>query len=136
LRAKIINEKDIPKKCLKILGLTHGERINTMVHDMIKESLDRPVIKMSPKIWSAMDHLRNFLFKKVYLDSIAKTEEKKTKKLLKDLFYYYLDHPKKLPGYKKGVALKRQVCDFIAGMTDRYAIAKYNELFIPGPWMG
>lgn len=132
LRGDIITKEELPFPCLEILGCRHSERINTMVKDLIQSSLGQPVIKMSSEIQSAMDELRSFLFKRVYIGSRAKWEEAKAKDMLKILYYYYLDHHEELPGeYNFGDAHATQVCDYVAGMTDRYAISQFTRIFVP-----
>ncbi|MGI6678369.1 MAG: deoxyguanosinetriphosphate triphosphohydrolase [Dehalobacterium sp.] len=133
IQGKIISKSDLPFSCLKVLGSRHSERINTMVKDLIKCSINREEIGMSSEIKSAMDELRSFLFKRVYIGSKAKWEETKAKDMLKILFSYYLKHPEVLPQeYRSGDEHEVQVCDYVAGMTDRYAIAQFNEIFVPG----
>jgi len=93
---------------------------------------------MIPEIREAMNEMRDFLFETVYTSSIAKREDKKAQELLKRLFDYYCRHPEQLPDeYKTAIeeeGVERKVCDYIAGMTDRYAIAVYKNLYIPEVW--
>jgi len=77
LRAKIISSEDLPKECIKVLGDTHGKRINTMITDVIRNSIDRPFIRMSSEVGECTEKLRNFMFDRVYIDSSAKKEEKR-----------------------------------------------------------
>lgn len=137
-RAGILTNDDIPGHLRDVLGNGHSQRINTMVTSVIEASTDKPYIAMTPDIQEATDELRAFLFERVYHDSVAKSEETKAKELLGRLFEYYVAHPEQMDGiYKKELAwepVERCVCDFLSGMTDRYAIATYNELFIPKVW--
>lgn len=137
-RGGIINLNQLPKDCIKILGSTHRERINTMVTDMIKTSWERTEINMSEPIWTAMNQLRKYLFEKVYIGSDAKREEKKARDLLKTLYTYFCGHPNELPReFQERLSrerVERIVLDYVAGMTDRYAITLYQELFVPGSW--
>jgi len=139
LRGGILRESDFPKDCVKVLGDKHNVRINTMVTDMIKASWDSPRIKMSPEVWEAMNRLRDFLFVKVYVGSDAKTEENKAKNVLQSLFNYYLEHPDRLPAdlveKDAGCAPAQVACDYVAGMTDRFALQVYMETFLPKPWL-
>lgn len=133
IRGNIIDRSDLPKECLKVLGLDHSGRINTMVKDMIQASNDQPEIKMNKDIQQAMDELRNFLFKRVYIGSSAKAEENKAKELLKALFFHYLDHHDELPlEYHGNDEMQKKICDYIAGMTDRYAMKQFTKIFVPG----
>ncbi|MEW6623553.1 MAG: deoxyguanosinetriphosphate triphosphohydrolase [Bacillota bacterium] len=138
LRAGIISMDSLPKNCLEILGFYHRERINTMVKDMIEASRDKPYITMSPVISSAMQELRSFLFENVYIGSAAKAEEKKVMRLVQELYHYFLEYPEQMPEefYMKVLmkdehCLRRIIVDYIAGMTDRYAIATYQKFFVP-----
>lgn len=132
LRAGIIYQEQLSSDCLKILGNSHSQRINTMVTDVIRYSWQQSRIAMGPEIQQATDKLRDFLFNNVYVDSPAKVQEGKAKCLLKKLYYYYLEHPEELPpAVNPGDSLERRACDYIAGMTDRYAIIRFKQLFVP-----
>ena len=138
LRAGILTLADLPEECLEILGETHSERIDTMVKDMINYSSDKEKIGMSSKIDSVTGKLRKFLFENVYIDSEAKKEECKAQRLLTELFKFYEENPDEMPEEYRVRAKKdnkeQAIIDYIAGMTDRYAIKKGRELFIPTPW--
>ncbi|MHB1420637.1 MAG: deoxyguanosinetriphosphate triphosphohydrolase [Bacillota bacterium] len=135
LRAGIIKLDDLPSRSVKVLGEHHRGRINTMVIDMINSSEKTPYICMSPEVQKATDLLRKFLFDQVYIGSMAKTEESKAKRLVRELYYYYQEYPGTLPAEKQSAinnfGLERVICDYIAGMTDRYATAQYINLFVP-----
>ena len=139
-RAGILTDEDIPKHLREVLGETHSKRINTMVTDVVEASCDRDEIAMSAEVGAAMNELRNFLFENVYLNPIAKGEEGKSKELVIRLFEYFVKNPEKLTGvYRKELEtepVERCVADFISGMTDRYAIETYRELFVPKVWRG
>lgn len=139
-RAGILSVDDIPLEIRSVLGDKHGQRINTMVTSIIETSTDKPYIAMSDELTKAMNDLRSFLFETVYLNPIAKSEETKAKALLASLFEYFVKHPEKMPKlYVKNLendSVERCVCDYISGMTDRYAIDLYNELYIPRVWRG
>ncbi len=139
IRGGILCELDLPLECIKVLGNSHSLRINTMVTDMIKSSWDSPDIKMSPKIWEAMNRLRSFLFENVYIGSEAKTQEHKAKEILQRLFTYYFKNSEYLPKDLTDRVIEhdkaRLACDYVAGMTDRYAIQTYTDVFLPKPWL-
>lgn len=142
LRAGLIREKDIPENCLRILGRRHAERINTMVSDVIRETLaaeDR-TLHLSAPVLKALEDLRSFLFEKVYRSPAVRREFEKARRILTDLFEYYLQQEtvweKEMSCYEEGTPKERIVCDFIAGMTDRYALYLYEKLFIPKPFAG
>ena len=137
-RAGILQTEDIPKDLRDMLGETHSKRINTMVASVIEASTDQNMIRMSPEIQDATDRLRSFMFEAVYTNSVAKAQDGRAKELLAQLFTHFEQHPEEMPElYRNNIetdGLKRCVCDFISGMTDRYAIDTYKELFIPRVW--
>ena len=139
-RAGILTINDIPRDIREILGETHSRRINTMVYSIIKASTEKNDICMETEVQDAANRLRSFLFENVYLNPIAKGEESKAKELLARLYDYYVKHPEKLTGVYHAEleheSVERCVCDFISGMTDRYAIETYRRLFIPEVWRG
>ena len=138
VRAGILSGGDIPKFVLKTLGMTHSSRINTLVCDMITTSREAGAICLSEQVEKALQQLREFMFERVYRNPIAKGEESKAREMLKRLYEYYYDHPEALPeDFQPQMSLEgmeRTVCDYIAGMTDNYAVDKYTELFIPSGW--
>lgn len=139
LRAGVLSESDIPKKILKTLGETHAKRIDVMVKDFIYESrrTDLEELRMSQAVAEAAYGLRDFLYARVYESPIIKDEFRKVQKILKDLYEYYLDHVEEvfedIPAEKK-LNRNRMVCDFIAGMTDRFALMTYERIFLPQQW--
>lgn len=140
MRGGILTEDQIPEEIRRILGQSGKERLDTMVHDVIVNSMDRPEIRMSDTVGKAMGDLRTFMFRNVYLNPEAKGEEKKAFHLVKQLYEYYIEHPGRMPEkyqleIQTGEWEKEQiVCDFIAGMTDHYAVMKYEEIFVPQAW--
>lgn len=139
MRAGVIKKSEIPKKIVKVLGDTHSKRIDTMVKDLIYHSIETDLEKlcMSDDISSATYMLRDFLFESVYESDKIIEEFKKAKKILRDLYAYYLEHMEKIfiaiPKEEK-LNKNRMVCDFIAGMTDRFALMTYERLFLPQQW--
>lgn len=138
LRAGILTKRDLPQEVPVILGETSSQRINTLVRDLIENSMDQRKILMSPEILRVMLDLREFLFKKVYVGSEAKKEDEKIKTMFKNIFQYFMKYPQEVPleagaGQEKE-PLERRVCDYIAGMTDTYFITLYQTLFIPRRW--
>lgn len=137
IRAQIITEQDLPQSTHEILGSNSSERIATMVRDMVENSLQAQDILLSERIWDAMMELRGFLFEHVYNRSDAKQEEPKAFLLVVDLFNYYINHIDEVPVEYRCNSEDDpsvQVVDYVAGMTDRFAIRKYQELFIPHTW--
>jgi len=139
-RAGILSISDIPRELRDILGERHSQRINTMVTSIIRESTGKPVIGMEPEIREATDALREFLFERVYRNPVAKSEESKAQEMLMRLFEHYVRHPDAMPElYRRNTeieSVERCVCDFLSGMTDRYAIEVYSDLYIPKVWRG
>lgn len=138
IRAGILSDADIPRSVAKILGETHRERINTLVCDMIASSRETGDIALSPQVDAALRDLRSFMFERVYRNPVAKGEESKAKEMLRRLYEYYCAHPEALPAdFQPQLSfdgMERTVCDYIAGMTDNYAVDKYTEIFIPAGW--
>ncbi len=139
IRAKVLSEEDIPKEYREILGTSTRKRLDTLIHNIITNSLGKDDICMSEEVQQAMQGLRKFMFQNVYLNSAAKYEEKRAEDLLERLFYYYVDYIDKLPRLyldmiEQGEKKQRVICDYIAGMTDQYAIAKFEEYFMPKAW--
>lgn len=141
IRGGIISENDIPKGCMRSLGETHSKRIDTMVRDVIFTTLKNGgnKISISDDILSAMWELREFLWNRVYENDSVHRDFHKASKILKEIYYYLIDQPDyflTLVGKDSLYdSLERCVCDFIAGMTDRYAFNLYEKLFLPLPWM-
>jgi dGTPase len=139
LRAEVIKRSDIPKKVLRVLGDTHSTRIDTMVKDLIYRSLEKDLkeLRMSDDILSVTCTLRDFLYERVYESEKLIKEFRKAKKVLQDLYTYYLEHVDEvfvaIPKEEK-LDRHRVVCDFIAGMTDRFALMTYERLFLPQQW--
>ncbi len=138
MRAGILTDTDIPRSVSRILGKNHSQRIDTLVCDMIDTSRQEGRIMLSEPVDQALRELRSFMFDKVYRNPVAKGEETKAKDLLKRLYEYYYSHPEALPeDYQPQLTfegMERAVCDYIAGMTDNYAVDKHNELFVPAGW--
>ncbi len=135
LRGGVLREEDLPAECLEVLGFSHRERINNMVLDLINNSMGKPSISLSAPVQRATDGLRGFMFQKVYVGSEAKREELKARHVVKFLYQYMAENPRAMPQeYLKKVDAygpERVACDYIAGMTDRYAISQFTRLFVP-----
>nr|MBQ8244046.1 deoxyguanosinetriphosphate triphosphohydrolase [Oscillospiraceae bacterium] len=138
IRAGILTNDDIPDAITDILGHSHSVRINTLVTDAINTSREAGTVMLSPDVEKALKDLRSFMFENVYRNPVAKGEESKAKDMLSRMFDYYMCNPEALPEdfhpQLSFEGLERTVCDYIAGMTDNYAIDKYTEIFIPMGW--
>ncbi len=137
-RAGILRNEDIPRDITDLLGLTHSQRINTLVLDVITCSRDTGAIQRTPEIAGAMERLRDFMFEHVYRNPVAKGEEYKATDIIGILYDHYMKHPEDIPAdFQPQLdleGLERTVVDYIAGMTDKYAVDKFSELFIPAAW--
>ncbi len=140
IRARIFREEELPQVYTSVLGHSVRGRLDTMIHDIIINSMDQPEIIMSPGMEEAMQGLRSWLFEHVYLNEIPKAEEGKAQQMIASLYRYYMEHVIELPEeyvllmVQKGEKKERVVCDYIAGMSDSYATAKFVELFVPKAW--
>ena len=138
VRAGILSLDDIPKSVCDVLGRTHSERIDMLVCDMIVTSREAGDVVLSPAVEKALQELRGFMFERVYRNPVAKGEESKAKDMLKRLYEYYYRNPHELPeDFQPQMSfegLERTVCDYIAGMTDNYAVDKFTKIFTPMGW--
>lgn len=138
LRAKVLAKEDLPPRALQVLGKSHGERIHNMVLDVIAQSRGQNTITVSPRVQDAMDQLRDFLFNHVYIGSEAKRDEGKAERMIEVLYAYYLNSPDQMPDLYQQVWQQQElsiaVADYIAGMTDRFIIHQFEEMFIPQGW--
>jgi len=138
IRGGVLTEKALPGGACDVLGHNHGARIKTMVDDMIATSRTAENIRMSPPVWDAMMQLRQFLFDNVYFSDRAKAEEPKAYRVVQSLFEHYYEHPDDLPAEARPgdePQLVRCVVDYVAGMTDRFAIREFERLFVPKKWL-
>lgn len=142
IRAGILKESDIPSEYTDVLGNSTKERLNTMISDIIMNSIGKNDLVMSEPVRKAMTELRKFMFESLYLNPTAKSEEAKADKLITELYRYYVANTDKLPDtYKRFITEfderpEQGVCDYIAGMSDQYSISKFQEIFVPKAWKG
>lgn len=138
VRAGLLSNDILPKSCIEAIGATHGERINTLVLDILQTSSGKNHVEMSGEISSEFEKLRQFLFDNLYYDSAAKAEEGKAEGVIERLYYHYLKHVSELPPeftkYIDEDGPDRIAADYIACMTDRYAVRDYTRLFVPADW--
>lgn len=128
IRAGVISEDDLPKDCIQYFSSNQSKRLNKMIHEVVNNSIGKTDIAMSEEAWAYTTKLRDWMFENVYIDSPAKLEEKKARRVIKELFYLYVEMLKPMCPPEKIVRL---VTDYISGMTDRYAVEKFKENFIP-----
>ena len=140
IRGGILNEAEIPEEFHRILGDTTRKRLNTLIHDVVTNSRDKPEISMSEEVERAMKNLRTFMFERVYLNPVAKREEKKAIHMIQNLYRFYMENLDEIPREyqsmqgESGVNKEQMVCDYIAGMTDTYAVKKFEDYFVPKSW--
>jgi dGTPase len=137
LRAGLLTPEELPTGATEVLGKSHGDRIRRLVEDLVEASEASAEIRLSPPVLEALNGLRDFLFEHVYLRSEAKHEQDKAIGLVRSLFTYYLDHPHAVPEEYLGAPgdLPTRIADYIAGMTDRFALRTYEGLFLPQGWL-
>ena len=138
IRAGVLKESDIPQSSHEMFGSTHGRRINSMIVNVVENSLGKPTVAFTPECAEEFDRLREFMFDRVYYNPEAKTEEGRAKRMLEELFHYYLNNIDELPPeylkFMESDGKERVVSDYIAGMTDNYAINQFERLFVPRSW--
>jgi dGTPase len=136
IRGGILTEDEIPAEISDVVGTTGHEWLDTFIHDIVENSYGRDDICMSEPVEKAMLDLRSFMFSRVYTNPVAKGEEGKAVELVKTLYEYYYKHEDLFPRYMlrrldEGDPWEKVVCDYVSSMTDRFAIARYEDLFIP-----
>jgi dGTPase len=139
VRAGILTEQDVPAEIRAVLGDTPGKRLDRFIHDIVTNSMGKNDIIMSEPVANAMTGIRQFMFDNVYKNPIAKSEEAKAEALMETLYHHYLKHLDDLPEeflglLSEGEPRERVVCDYVGAMTDRFAIAVYNDIFVPKSW--
>jgi len=139
IRAGILSEDMLPKDCTDILGHSTRDRINSLIHAMVTHSMGKEMVGLPSDFEEAMRDLRKFMFQDLYTNPVAKSEEVKAEQMIGMLFEYYMQHTETLPEeyrlyIQKGENVETVVCDYIAGMTDNYAVETAKGLFIPKSW--
>lgn len=142
IRAGILTDADVPKSIGDVIGYTLGERLDHFIHDIVTNSAGKDDIIMSEPVANAMKELRAFMFENVYQNPVTKSEESKAENLIITLYEYYLKNMDLIPRDmlnlmdRDGTPKEQIVCDYVGAMTDRFAIAKYEEIYIPKTWHG
>lgn len=138
IRGGVISRENIPAQARKILGESKSERINTLVLSAIRNTKDE--IVLDPDVQSAFDILHEFMFDRVYTNPVCKSEESKAVSMIQSLYSFFASHPDELPNEFIRIAWKegaeRAACDYIAGMTDSYAVKIFEDYFVPRGWHG
>lgn len=133
VRAGLIEPSDIPADAFATFGEPGSAWVKRMIHSVIDESMRRGELAMEPEILEAMHRFREFMFERVYLRPEARRQAEKAVQILRDLVHYFLEHPEQMPESYRHLEspVRTQVIDFVAGMTDRYALRTHDELFWP-----
>ena len=140
VRGRVIREEDLPAECVSVLGNSLRERLNTLIHDIVIHSMGKDDIIMSEETSEALRKLRQYMFENVYINSAAKAQEGKAERMIRQLFEYYMEHVEQLPEeytrmvWEQGETVERVVCDYIAGMTDHFAVTTFQNLMVPSTW--
>lgn len=138
IRAGVLKEQDLPEEARLLFGYGHGERIDTLLHNLVTHSLESGTISMTKEFDETFGRLRSYMFKNVYLNARAKQEEGRARDILRMLYEYFIEHPEamgqeRVYDYHHGDGVE-SIKDYVAGMSDRYAVSKYSELFLPKFW--
>ena len=139
VRAGILREQDVPREIREVIGDTPSSRLDHFIHDIVTASMGKNDILMSEPVALAMKHMRTFMFENVYLNPIAKSEENKAEVLMETLYGHFMKHIDELPEeflnlLSEGEVREQVVCDYVGAMTDRYATATYERIYIPKYW--
>ena len=140
VRGRVIREEDLPAECIRVLGSSLRERLNTLIHDIVIHSMGKEDIIMSEETSEALRKLRQYMFENVYINSAAKAQEGKAERMIRQLFEDYMEHVEQLPEeytrmvWEQGETVERVVCDYIAGMTDHFAVTTFQNLMVPSTW--
>ena len=139
VRGGILKESDVPGEIVEVIGANTGERLNHFIHDIVTTSMGKDDIMMSEPVAKAMASIRAFMFERVYENQEAKSEEGKAEMLMETLYTHYMKNVDDMPieflnFISEGQPKERVVCDYVGAMSDRFAIAKYEEIYIPKTW--
>ena len=139
VRAGILTEMDVPQEIRDVLGSRPGDRLDCLIHDIITNSTDKNDIVMSERVEKAMQGIRRFMFENVYTNPLAKGEEVKAENLMETLYHHFMKNSDDMPEeflnlLSEGEPKERVVCDYLGAMTDRFAIALYNDIYVPKSW--
>lgn len=138
LRAGLLREEQLPKRDIRILGGTSRDRINTMITSIYRESVGKNQVSMGEKEAEALEDLRSFMFKNVYITPVSMKEEERAKRMLFGMYDYFYKNKDKLPAFYLHLCdrypLEQVICDYLSSMTDKFAIAVFDYLFVPHSW--
>ena len=138
IRAGIIATSDLPRREIEVLGNSSRERINTMITSIYENSVGKNEVVMGAAEGESLENLRKFMFERVYITEMSEKEEERAKRMLTGMYEYYNAHREKLPVFYRGLLerfpCEQVLCDYLSSMTDKFAIAVFNNLYIPHSW--
>ena len=138
IRAGLLREEDLPQEDVRVLGGSSRDRINTMISSIYENSAGKDIVAMGEREARSLENLRAFMFDKVYITPLSMKEEERAKRMLSAMYEYFFDHRDKLPAFYRGLCerypVEQVLCDYLSSMTDKYAIAVFNNIFIPRSW--
>lgn len=138
IRAGVLKKEELPKAEIEILGSSSRERINTMITSIYQNSLGKNEVKMGKIEAEALESLRSFMFDKVYITELTQIEEERANRMLSGMFEYFTNNKDKLPSFYKKLldkySIEQVLCDYLSSMTDKYAVALFNYLYVPRSW--
>lgn len=138
ITAGVLDPRQLPSEAIAVLGQTKSQRITTLIMDLVQNSAECPMLEFSPEVQGAFGCLRDFMYSTVYVDEVAKREERKVEKMITELYHRFVEQPDLLPNgyleiaYTEGI--DRAVTDYISGMSDEFATRTFQELFVPQKW--
>ena len=138
IRAGLLHAEDLPKEEVRVLGSTSRDRINTMITSIYENSIGKDRVAMGEKEAHALENLRSFMFEKVYITPLSRKEEERAKRMLSAMYEYFLKDRERLPAFYLSLAeqypIEQVLCDYLSSMTDKFAVAVFNNIFIPHSW--
>ena len=138
IRADLLKESDLPRADIRVLGSSSRDRINTMITSIYENSIGKNAVTMGEKEAAALEHLRSFMFEKVYITPVSMKEEERAKRMLSAMYDYFMKNKDKLPAFYLGLSeqypLEQVICDYLSSMTDKFAVAVFDNIFVPHSW--
>ncbi len=138
IRADLLKESDLPRTDIRVLGGSSRDRINTMITSIYENSIGKNAVTMGEKESAALEHLRSFMFEKVYITPVSMKEEERAKRMLSAMYDYFMKNKDKLPAFYLGLSeqypLEQVICDYLSSMTDKFAVAVFDNIFVPHSW--
>ena len=138
IRAGLLRAEDLPQEEVRVLGSTSRDRINRMITSIYENSIGKDCVAMGEKEAHALENLRSFMFEKVYITPLSRKEEERAKRMLSAMYDYYFKDRERLPAFYLSLTerypIEQVLCDYLSSMTDKFAVAVFNNIFIPHSW--